>query len=125
MAALPGTVMPSASAIDAMVLAVPMTAHVPDVVARLPSTASISPAASLPARCCAQKRRQSVHAPSRSPRYEVGIIGPATSITAGMSAEAAPMSCAGTVLSQPPSSTAASIGCARSISSVSIAIRLR
>ncbi len=42
-----------------------------------------------------------------------------------MPAEAAPISCAGTVLSQPPISTTASIGCARIISSVSIAIRLR
>ena len=85
-----------------------------------------SPAAStFPARCIAQKRRQSVHAPRRSPWNEVGIIGPAMSCTAGRSAEAAPISCAGTVLSQPPTSTTASIGCARIISSTSIDIRLR
>ncbi len=42
-----------------------------------------------------------------------------------MPALAAPISCAGTVLSQAPSITTASIGCARIISSVSIAIRLR
>jgi hypothetical protein len=53
----------------------------------------------------------------------VGIIGPASSCTAGTSAEAAPISCAGTVLSQPPTSTTASIGCARIISSTSIDIR--
>ena len=35
------------------------------------------------------------------------------------------MSCAGTVLSQPPISTTASMGWARSISSVSMAMRLR
>ena len=35
------------------------------------------------------------------------------------------MSWAGTVLSQPPTSTAASSGCARSISSTSMLIRLR
>ncbi len=35
------------------------------------------------------------------------------------------MSCAGTVLSQPPTSTTASMGWARIISSVSIAMRLR
>jgi hypothetical protein len=52
-------------------------------------------------------------------------MGPATSITAGRPADTAPMSCAGTVLSQPPISTTASIGCARIISSVSIDIRLR
>src|SRR5207302_5674066 len=40
-------------------------------------------------------------------------------------ADAAPINCAGTVLSQPPISTTASIGCARIISSVSIDIRLR
>ena len=40
-------------------------------------------------------------------------------------ADTAPISCAGTVLSQPPISTTASIGCARIISSVSIDIRLR
>ena len=42
-----------------------------------------------------------------------------------VSAEAAPMSCAGTVLSQPPTSTTASIGWARIISSTSIDMRLR
>ena len=44
---------------------------------------------------------------------------------AGRPADTAPISCAGTVLSQPPISTTASIGCARTISSVSIDIRLR
>src|SRR2546422_2609934 len=39
--------------------------------------------------------------------------------------DTAPISCAGTVLSQPPTSTTASIGCARIISSTSIDIRLR
>ena len=42
-----------------------------------------------------------------------------------MSAETAPITCAGNVLSQPPIITTASIGCARTISSVSIDIRLR
>ena len=77
------------------------------------------------ARYFAQNRRQSVHAPRRSPRYDVGSIGPARSWIAGTSADAAPISCAGTVLSQPPTSTTASIGCARIISSTSIDIRLR
>ena len=66
-----------------------------------------------------------MQAPSRSPRWRPVIIGPATSAMAGRSADTAPISCAGTVLSQPPISTTASIGCARIISSVSIAIRLR
>ncbi len=66
-----------------------------------------------------------MHAPTRSPRCEPVSIEPVTSWIAGMPAEAAPISCAGTVLSQPPISTTASIGCARIISSVSIDIRLR
>ena len=45
--------------------------------------------------------------------------------TVGRSAETAAMICAGRVLSQPPITTTASIGWARIISSVSIAIRLR
>ena len=43
----------------------------------------------------------------------------------GTSAEAQAIICAGIVLSQPPMRTTASIGWARIISSVSIAIRLR
>ena len=66
-----------------------------------------------------------MQAPSRAPRWRPVIIGPVTSWIAGTSAEAAPISCAGTVLSHPPIRTTASIGCARIISSVSIAIRLR
>jgi hypothetical protein len=66
-----------------------------------------------------------VHAPTRSNWCEPVSIDPVTSSMQGMLAEAAPMSWAGTVLSQPPISTTASIGCARIISSVSIAIRLR
>ena len=44
---------------------------------------------------------------------------------AGTLAEAAPINWAGTVLSQPPINTTASMGWARSISSVSMDIRLR
>ncbi|MNH09880.1 hypothetical protein D3C79_693420 [compost metagenome] len=50
---------------------------------------------------------------------------PVTSWIIGTLAEAAPINCAGTVLSQPPISTTASIGWARIISSVSMAMRLR
>ena len=65
-AAVPGSVMPSASAMAAMVEAVPMTAQVPAVVTSRPSTASISGLPSLPARNCTQNLRQSVQAPTRS-----------------------------------------------------------
>ena len=66
-----------------------------------------------------------MQAPSVSPLWWPTIIGPTGTTTAGRSALTAPMICAGSVLSQPPTSTTASIGCARTISSVSIAIRLR
>src|SRR6185312_806870 len=52
-------------------------------------------------------------------------MGPTGTTTVGRSTEAAAMICAGRVLSQPPITTTASIGWARIISSVSIAIRLR
>src|SRR6516162_11168490 len=52
-------------------------------------------------------------------------MGPTGITTVGRSAEIAAMICAGSVLSQPPITIAASIGWARIISSVSIAIRLR
>ena len=101
------------------------TAQVPVVTARRLSTCAISIVSTSPARYLPQKRRQSVHAPSRSPLWRPVIIGPVTSWIAGLFADTAPISCAGTVLSQPPISTTASIGCARIISSTSIAIRLR
>ncbi len=66
-----------------------------------------------------------MHAASRSPWKRFALIGPVTSCTAGTPALTAAMSCAGTVLSQPPTSTTASIGCAATIASVSSAIRLR
>src|ERR1700743_705435 len=52
-------------------------------------------------------------------------MGPTGMTTVGRSAEIAAMICAGSVFSQPPMTMMASIGCARIISSVSIAIRLR
>ena len=48
-----------------------------------------------------------------------------TSWIAGSPTEAAPINSAGTVLSQPPINTTASMGCARIISSTSMDIRLR
>ncbi len=117
--------MPSVSAMQAMVEAVPITPQVPAVVASRPSISPIRSAVTRPARYIAQYRRQSVQADSRSPWNGVASIGPVTSCTAGMSADAAAINCAGTVLSQPPTSTAASIGCAVSIASVSSAARLR
>ena len=59
--------------------------------------------------------------PSKLPRS----IGPAGTKTKGSPIDVAPMISPGVVLSQPPISTAPSIGCERSSSSVSIASRLR
>ena len=106
-------------------LAVPITMQVPAVVASRVSTTAISSASIAPARYCAQKRRQSVQAPRRSSPCRLVIIGPVTTSTAGLSAESAPISSAGTVLSQPPISTTASIGWARIISSTSMLMRFR
>jgi hypothetical protein len=52
-------------------------------------------------------------------------MGPVGRMIAGISLLAAAMTCAGMVLSQPPIRITESIGWARTISSVSIAIRLR
>ena len=124
-AAVPGSAMPSASVMQAMVLAVPMTAQVPAVVASPPSICSIRALSMRPPRYSPHQRRQSVQAPRRSPSWRWVSIGPAIRYTAGRSADAAPMSWAGTVLSQPPTRTTASMGWARIISSVSMDMRLR
>ena len=114
-----------ASLRQAIVLAVPITVQVPT---ELTSRSLISPNSSRSisdARKRPQMRRQSVQAPSRSPRWLPVAMGPVGSMIAGTSLLTAAMICAGSVLSQPPMSTTASIGWARIISSVSIAIRLR
>jgi hypothetical protein len=117
--------MPSASLHSAIVLAVPITMQVPAEGASLLLISPISWSDTEPARYWPQKRRQSVQAPRRSPLWSPVIIGPVTSTIEGTLALAAPISNAGTVLSQPPISTAASTGWPRSISSESVAIRLR
>ena len=68
MAAVPGSIRPIVSQRIAMVLAVPMTAQVPSVVASPFSTSAISFSFTAPERYLAQNLRQSVQAPSRSPR---------------------------------------------------------
>ena len=121
----PGSIRPKASAMQAIVEAVPITMQVPDVVASAPSTVETSLSPISPARYFAHILLQSVHAPRRSPCQLLVIIGPVTSRITGTSLTAAAIICAGTVLSQPPISTTASIGCARISSSVSMAKRLR
>ena len=65
--ALIGSDRPSASVMQAMVEAVPITMQVPTDGASLPLTASISTSSISPARYFAHSRRQSVQAPSTSP----------------------------------------------------------
>ena len=67
MAAMPGSVIPSASVIAAIVLAVPMTMQVPVEGKSSPWIVSMRSASISPARCSVQRRRQSVHAPRRIP----------------------------------------------------------
>ncbi len=98
-AALPGRVMPRASAIEAIVDAVPMTMQWPDERERHASTSQSSSSVIRPARRSAQSRRASVPE-----------LGPPVTMMAGRSAEAAPMSMAGVVLSHPERSTTASSG---------------
>src|ERR1700726_3598958 len=65
--ALIGSDRPSASVMQAMVEAVPITMQVPTEGASRPLTASISTSSISPARYFAHSRRQSVQAPSTSP----------------------------------------------------------
>ena len=63
-----GSERPIASIMHAIVLAVPITMQVPTEGASRPLITSISAASIAPARCCPHSRRQSVQAPSTSPR---------------------------------------------------------
>ena len=119
-AARPGSIMPIASVRDAIVLAVPITMQVPAEGKSEPWTSSSRSSSKLPALYSAHVPRQSEHAPSTLSSKRPPIIGPAVTQMAGISALAAPMSCAGRVLSQPPSSTTPSMGWPLIISSVSI-----
>ena len=80
---------------------------------------------SVPARTSSDSRNTSVPQPRACPRKVPVSIGPPGTTTAGRSTEAAAMSSAGMVLSQPPSSTSPSTGLARNISSAAIAAMLR
>ncbi len=79
----------------------------------------------VPARRSAQYFQTSVPEPRAWPRQLPRNIGPAGTKMNGRFALVAPMTIAGTVLSQPPRRMAPSAGYARMASSVSIARRLR
>ncbi len=109
-AAPPGSVIPSASAIEAIVEAVPITMQWPDERDMHDSASQSSSSVMRPARRSAHRRHRSVPEPSSSARHLPLSIGPPVTMIAGTSADAAPISIAGVVLSQPERSTTASRG---------------
>ena len=123
--AMPGIVVPSASAMHAMVEAVPIVLQWPRLRIIEDSDVRKSCSDSVPARTSSLSRQTSVPQPRATPRNVPVSIGPPGRTTAGRSTEAAAISSDGIVLSHPPSSTTPSIGLARSISSVAIAAMFR
>ncbi len=108
-----------------MIAIVPIVLHAPSPQERQ-SSASCQPASSSrPARWSSHSFHRSVPVPSRRPQNPAGGRAPPVTMIAGRSALAAPISAPGTVLSQLARSTTPSSGLARSVSSISIASRLR
>ena len=102
--------MPSASASEFIVIAVPIVLQCPadgadDAISSVNFLASISPLAS-----SSRAFQMIVPEPVRMPLNQPFSIGPPDSTIAGMSTVAAAMICAGVVLSQPVVSTTPSIG---------------
>ena len=121
----PGSVSPSASTAAAIVDAVPIVMQVPNERAMPSSISRQAQSSSSPARFSSQYFQTSLPEPRISPRQLPRSIGPAGTKIVGRFMLVAPMTSAGTVLSQPPRSTTPSAGYARSASSASIASRLR
>ena len=117
--------MPSASAMHAIVDAVPIVLQCPLLRIVADSESRKASGDSVPARTSSLSCHTDVPQPSATPRKCPVSIGPPGTTTAGRSTDAAAMSSDGIVLSQPPSRTTPSIGFARSISSMAIAARLR
>jgi len=89
------------------------------------SSSSQSAPEIFPVRNSSQYLHMSVPLPISTPRQFPDFLGPPFTWMVGRFALAAPINCAGPVLSQFESRTTASIGLERSVSSTSIAIRLR
>ena len=102
-----------------MVMQVPKERAIPSSISRHVHSSIV------PARRSAQYFQTSVPDPSGCPRQLPRNIGPAGTKMNGRFALVAPMTIAGTVLSQPPSRMAPSAGYERNASSASIASRLR
>ncbi len=96
----PGIISPSASAISAIVDAVPMVLQAPGPQARQASRSRQSASVTWPARRSSHSRHSAVPEPIRRPRKMAGSRAPPVTTTAGMSALAAPMIAPGTDLSQ-------------------------
>ena len=106
----PGRVRPRASTADVIVDAVPMVMQVPNERAMPSSISRHEHSSSVPARRSVQYFQTSLPDPRIWPRQLPRSIGPAGTRMAGRLALVAPMTRAGTVLSQPPSSTTPSTG---------------
>src|SRR5699024_11834734 len=83
----------------------------------------ISSSDTVPALYSCQKYLQSEQAPNVLPLYSPSFIGPPVNNIAGLFTLAAPINCAGAILSQPPNNPTPSIGCDELHPSVSIATR--
>ena len=124
-AALCGRAMPSASAMLAIVEAVPIVMQCPGL-RLIPASASMNSSCDIsPDLTISENFQTLVPEPMSVPRYLPLSIGPPDTTIAGMSQLAAPITSAGVVLSQPVSSTTPSIGFPRMDSSTSIAARFR
>ena len=125
MDAAPGTIRPSASASTAIVEAVPIVLHAPQPWPSASSSSRHPASSSRPARRSSHIRHRSVPAPSARPRNIARGRAPPVTSTVGTLALIAPISAPGTLLSQLASTTRPSSGLARTISSTSMASRLR
>src|ERR1700674_1186051 len=106
----PGKLMPMASAIAVIVLAVPIVMHVPWLRAIPPSTSAHSASVVFPARRSSQYFHASEPEPRTLPFQLPRSMGPAGRKIAGKPALVAPIRSPGVVLLQPPMSTAPSTG---------------
>ena len=120
-----GSCMPSASAIDAIVDAVPIVMQCPLDLAMQPSANVHSSWVIRPVSRSSSNRHTAVPEPTSVPWYLPLSMGPPVTITARTSTLAAAISSPGVVLSHPDSSTTPSSGLARISSSASMASRFR
>ena len=102
--------MPKASAMDAIVEAVPMVLQCPKEGADEQARSINSSYSILPSASNLRLSQMIVPEPARSPFHHPSNIGPPFNAMAGMSTVAAPINIAGVVLSQPVVKTTPSIG---------------